>query len=107
MEPHAKDFSEVRNHLEHKYLKVHDGLWVGPPSKADSISMAAADTLAYSLRRHDLVGYGLRMLRLARAALIYLSLSVHAEELERASERDPDMLVGPALLGTWDDEWKR
>jgi hypothetical protein len=50
----------------------------------------------------------LRLLRLARAALIYLSLSVHAEErLRNEQNTKQDAVVIPMPLGQWDDDWKR
>jgi len=107
IQPEARELADIRNHLEHKYLKVHDQMWSGPPSPEDKVGRALADTLAHSIYRADLTARGLTMLKTARAALIYLSLGVHWEERRRASERPPDQVNPPALLDTWEDEWKR
>src|ERR1700719_4395732 len=60
-EPDAQALYEIRNHLEHKYLKVHEMMRSQP---ADS---AWTDRLAYSVERQDFVAKTLRVLRLSRA----------------------------------------
>lgn len=101
-EPDAKLLSELRNHLEHKFVSVHDASFrtlmpsasLGPPSGLFDISF------------ESLASQCLRQLKLARAALIYLSMGVHAEELRRATVRGNEMVL-PMLLHTWEDGWKR
>jgi len=107
IQPEARELANIRNHLEHKYLKVHESLWPGLPLPEDRVGRALADTLAYSLYRDDFIACGLTMLKMARAALIYLSLGVRWEERKRASERSPDQVNPPMVLGTWEDDWKR
>lgn len=53
MEPEAQQLNEIRNHLEHKYLKIHEDLWRGHPPQDDEISRGLADTLAFSVYRND------------------------------------------------------
>ena len=105
MEPAASRLSDVRNHVEHKYLKVHDCPWSGPV--AQDKRTALTDTLAYSIRRDELAERGMMMLRLVRAALIYLSLSIQVEERRRAGQRDAKKQVGVIPLLPWPDKWKR
>lgn len=105
LEPVASRLSDVRNHVEHKYLKVHDCPWSGPV--AQDKRTALTDTLAYSIRRDELAERGMMMLRLVRAALIYLSLSIQVEERRRAGQRDPKKQVGVIPLLPWPDKWKR
>jgi hypothetical protein len=96
-EPDAADLNTIRNHLEHKYLQLHLE-WVAAGS--------AANGLGYALWRSDFQAKALRVLKLVRATLIYLSLAVHREErLRRASK--PGGRVGKMFLDTWDDDWKR
>jgi len=107
IEPDAQELSEIRNHLEHKYLKLHDDLWSGPPSQNNNkTSLALADTLAFSLHRRDFEAKTLRLMKMIRAALIYLSLAIHYEEQQRAKERDPNKVVSESPLDIWKDEWK-
>jgi hypothetical protein len=102
----AQNLAEIRNHLEHKYLKLHGSCWSGPPDSSSPILMGLSDSLAYSLRREEFGRNAMKVLRLARAALIYLSLSVHREERLRTSARDPNARIAPILLDTWEDNWK-
>ncbi|MEW8692238.1 MAG: LA2681 family HEPN domain-containing protein [Candidatus Thiodiazotropha endolucinida] len=105
MEPDAVALNTIRNHLEHKYLKVHDWPWTSERD-VDAIHDSLRDSLAYSVARGDLEAKSLRLLKLARAGLIYLSLAVHREEQLRAEQRG-DGLVMPMELDTWPDDWKR
>jgi len=106
IEPEAQELNEIRNHLEHKYLKVHEGLWSGPPSKNDKISRAIADTLAFPLYRHDFQEKALRLIKIARAALLYLSLAIHSEERRRAKTKSPESIIIGIPLDIWEDHWK-
>lgn len=104
MDPDAQALSEIRNHLEHRYLKVHDALFRvleqrGAPGPWN-------DGLAYSVQRTDFEAKTLRLLKLARAALIYVSLGMHMEETRRGRGRDAG-LIADMPLDTWDDDWKR
>lgn len=107
LEPDARELADIRNHLEHKYLKLHERDWVGRPSAEDRSAMGMADTLAYSVYRDDFEAKTLRLLKMARAALIYLALAIHAEERLRAKSRKPDAVIPGFPLDLWDDEWKR
>ena len=64
------------------------------------------DTLAYMVSRPHLERRTLRLLQLARSALIYLSLAMHQEERKRRNE-DEERLSAPMSFGTWKDDWKR
>lgn len=105
MEPDAQSIKTIRDHLEHKYLKVHDWMWA-PERYAEPVFAPFRDSLAYSIRRDELESKALRLLKLARAGLIYLSLAVHREERLRSASRD-EGLVMPMQLDTWQDQWKR
>jgi len=45
-------------------------------------------------------------MKMARAALIYLSLSIHAEEKKREQARPKIGLILPMPMEPWEDEWK-
>jgi tetratricopeptide (TPR) repeat protein len=106
LEPDARELSEVRNHLEHKYLKLHSGEWRGRRAGEDDMFLGLTDTLAYSLQRRDFEAKTLRLIKMARAALIHLSLAIHWEERRRAAGRSPDFIIPPMPLDLWDDGWK-
>jgi hypothetical protein len=47
----------------------------------------------------------LKLIKLARAALIYLSLAVHVEENKRDQGKEAGKVM-PTQLGKYDDDWK-
>lgn len=103
VEPDSQNLYEIRNHLEHKYLKVHDMLI---PGSDDPIYSNLKDDLAYSIDRKNYEQKTLRLLRLVRNALIYLSLAIHSEEVERSRKRGPNEIIMPMITDLWEDEWK-
>lgn len=103
-EPDARELHEIRKHLEHKYLKVHE---MGPFRRAvDGAPDPFEDTLCYSVGRRDFEAKALRLMKLARAALIYLSLGMYWEETRRRRERPKAVLSAGMTLDVIDDEWK-
>lgn len=104
-EPDARKLNLIRNHLEHKYLKVHEMLVRSPETDASSYDLFV-DTLAHSISRTDFEKKTLKLLKLSRAALIYLSLGMHHEERRRKKLLGSAM-VAPMFLPPLDDEWKR
>lgn len=104
IDPDAQRLSEVRNHLEHKYFKLHLDFWSGPNVSGPTW---LTDDLAVSLRREEFEAMTMRLIALVRAAIIYLSLGIHQEERTRAQKRPPDAIVPPMVLDVWDDEWKQ
>ncbi|MCP3392058.1 LA2681 family HEPN domain-containing protein [Bradyrhizobium sp. CCGB12] len=61
--------------------------------------------LAYSIARDDLQAKTIHLYRLARAALIYLSLGIHREEERRRAGKTPG-LIAPMMLYPWRDQHK-
>lgn len=82
LEPEARDLAQLRNHLEHKYVKLH---LFGPPPP-DEVTGRLDDELALSLDRQEFEQRTLRLLQLARSALLYLSMAVYLEEGRRQRE---------------------
>jgi hypothetical protein len=64
-----------------------------------------ADRLAYSLGREEFEAKTLRLLKLARGALIYLVLGMHAEEQRRDKGKEQE-LKAPMVLPTFEDRRK-
>ncbi len=99
--PAAKRLNEIRNHLEHKYLKLHSGLlWNGTES------ITYMDGLAVSLGRCEFEGMSMHLLSMTRAAIIYLTLGVHREEKVRKNQLDPNTIIPPMAQTKWEDDWK-
>lgn len=95
MEPEARALADLRNHLEHKYVKVHESFM-----QDFGGSDLFKDTHAYSITCFDLERKSLRLLQLARSAMVYLSLAMHYEERRRA-KNGSGMVASISL-----DEWK-
>jgi hypothetical protein len=105
-EPDAEALAELRNHLEHKYVKVHE-MGLPRPRESGDRKDPFFDDLAYAITRSDLERKALRILKLARSALIYLSLGMHREEQQRAAKAGKDTLKMPMILDVIPDDWKR
>lgn len=97
MEPDADQLRTIRNHLEHKYLKVHDDIW---EICREHESSPFSDKLGYHLTLTELTEKTLRLMKRSREALIYLSLAVHQEEKIRARKRTS--LPMPMTLPKWE-----
>jgi tetratricopeptide (TPR) repeat protein len=93
LEPGGRELSEIRYHLEQSYLKLHDDFPMF--HETDVPPMAQGDTLAYSVLRGEFEAKTLKLLKMARSALLYLSLAVHIEERKRARD-DPH--APPAVI---------
>ena len=94
-EPDGRDVAKIRNHLEHRYLKVRDR----DPLYSSLGPSVYDDRLALSVERQDLEAKALRILKLARAAMIHLCLAMHREENIRA--KNDKSLAIPMTLPTW------
>jgi hypothetical protein len=105
IDPDAERLNEIRNHLEHKYLKLHLDLWAGPIAGAAGGSLS--DDLAQSVSQADFEAMTMRLFALLRAAIIYLSLGIHQEERMRAASRPAGTITPPMVLDVWEDDWKR
>jgi len=101
IEPDASELASIRNHLEHKYLQVHEY------SAAAFQPEDQEGDLECHVSRSEFEAKAVRLMRMARAALIYLSLAVHVEERRRAQERPADAVVPGIPLDTIEDDWKR
>jgi tetratricopeptide (TPR) repeat protein len=97
IEPEARDLQLVRNHLEHKYLALHE---FGPKA-------ASGDDITYAISRKAFESKTLGVLKLARAALTYLSLGMHAEERLRRKQSKSDAVIVPIELPPILDRFKR
>ena len=104
IDPDAREIAKIRNHLEHKYLKIHDTLWRDLSSDNDFV-FNLKDSLAFSMYREEFELKTLKLIKLARAALIYLSLAVHTEEYKRDQEKEAGKVL-PTQLEKYDDNWK-
>lgn len=83
IEPEAQELAKIRNHLEHKYLKLHEML--------ATERGAFTDTVSYSIKLKDFEGKALTVLKLVRASIMYLAFSISIEEGKERDARLPTM----------------
>lgn len=102
IEPEARALDSVRNHVEHRYLKLHQDMWLGPRQ----IPSWDTDSLAHSMYRHEFESKTLKLGKLARSALACLYITVAQEEASKAKTRKASENVLPVFIDQWDDRWK-
>jgi hypothetical protein len=101
LEPDARSLYDIRNNIEHRYFKVHEMLVRVSASSSDMWN----DELAYSVERRAFEAKTLHLFRLVRAAMIYLSLSMHQEERRRHPPKENE-ITAPMVLDVLRDDWK-
>lgn len=93
-EADAESLNEIRNHLEHKYFQLIRRSLPLVHNRSD---------IRY---KDDFSAKTLRLLKLARAALMYMSLAVWSEERRRNQGSGRKPAVSPPL-SVWRDEWRQ
>jgi HEPN superfamily protein len=110
LDEEARDLANIRNALEHGYLKIVD---FRVPAADQPGELARALDAMRDKHAHMIVDAAdfekkaEHLLRLAREALIYASLGVHVEEQLRATRRHSDERLGWTPLFAYEDNWKR
>ncbi|WP_404373749.1 LA2681 family HEPN domain-containing protein [Sphingomonas sp. MMS24-J45] len=97
--PDARELHGIRNALEHKYLQVHEGwAWdlMGTTPTSDGLGLSITSDL--------LEAKAIRMMKMARSALIQLALAIGVQQ---RSMDVPGQLVGTMSLFGLDDRRKR
>ena len=92
----AHELQTVRQMVEHDYMKVfHDDIVSSPPD-----SRVLEDSVYDAIGKKGLRKAALEMLRMSRAALIYISLAVHHEERKKREQLDGEAfpVAGEALI---------
>lgn len=94
-DPLSRHIVNIRNHLEHKFLKLHTILRTVPAADESD------DTMVKRIRRSEFVDLTTHLLRMARSAIIQLGLSVYLEERGRAADRPPHTIIMPEFSPVW------
>lgn len=100
-EPDAEALAQLRHHLEHKYCQIHEQWGFILVDRED----AETDQVGLHIGRQDFEAKALRLMDLARAAIIYLCLAVHREE-HLKKDGSEETISMPMIVDTWDDRWK-
>lgn len=98
--PDARELHDIRNALEHKFIQVHEGwarpfMWAAPSNEG----------LGFSIDSDLLEAKALRVIKIARSALIQLSLAIGVEE--RVLTRHDTSFIGSMPVFELDDRRKR
>lgn len=96
--PHLKRISDVRNALEHKYVKVTNG-WF--PERANG----GIDDLALYVTEEELSTLTIDLMHIVREAIICLTLCVYEEERKRNPDDNGKIIMSVPLM-EYDDNWK-
>lgn len=102
IEPEGREISIIRNHIEHKYFKLHE---IDPPDGPGSPMRMGFEELAFSNSVHSFQNKVMRLLSLTREGLIYTTQVIY--ELEYCRNRESEGVVAPMVLSVFEDEWKR
>ncbi|WP_255293725.1 LA2681 family HEPN domain-containing protein [Bacillus wiedmannii] len=81
---------KIRNHLEHRYLKVHDS-FLFPMTR--EIREKMDDPLAYSITVEEFEKAVMELLMYVREGLILLSLAINVEEQLKKNYKDSDQIT--------------
>lgn len=74
IEPEASEISKIRNYLEHRYIHLHGDNTFPTNGEEDT------NGFSYSIGIKDFEMKTLKVVKMARAAIIYLLLGIHTEE---------------------------
>lgn len=104
--PDARELAELRHHLEHKFLRLHDSLGWSTVQARSFPETLDGEPLGRSLVYPEFKGKTMRVAKMARAALMYLPLAVRVEEARKHEEGDSKTAM-PMYMDEWEDEWKQ
>lgn len=104
LDPAIEQLANIRHHLEHRYLKVHDSILF---SATRDFQNKTDDPLAYSITVDEFENAVMELLTYVREGIILLSLAIHVEEGLKAKLRDSEQLSIPIQMDRYDDDWKQ
>lgn len=97
----ARELHRIRNALEHAYLRVNEG-WAKP----FLIDEAKNGRLGIAIGSDELEAKAIRVMQMARSALLYVSLAIGVEEREKELAI-PRRFIGSMPLHHLDEQRKR
>jgi hypothetical protein len=91
LDPDARLFFDLRNVLEHRFLRLHS------ESPGRSTLEFQANRPIRSMSLYEFSTHVLRLLRRARAAIIYMVLAIRVEEVAKSRARGDAPTIGVAI----------
>lgn len=101
VDPEAKILHEIRNHIAHKYLRVHDHTLYG----ATEERARHGHDLSFPVSDSELIEQSVKLLKLVRSALIYLSAAVAHEESRKFKNSKPGIVASMPIMSV-DDRYR-
>jgi len=99
VEPDAKIIHEIRNHIAHKYLRVHDHTFYGAAEERERLG----HEISYPVSDKELFNHSIKLLKLARSALIYLSAAISHEEAIKCENSKSELIATMPITIVSDD----
>ena len=97
----ARELHSIRNALEHAYLRVTEG-W----AKVFTINESNNNGFGISIGSDELEAKAIRIMKIARSALLYLSFAIGAEE-QKKRQANPSQFIVSMPLYSLDEKRKR
>jgi hypothetical protein len=97
-EPDAKQLNHIRNHISHKYLKVQHST-----NNPASWRKNNGHDFTYPIDEAELQEQTIKLLKLVRSALIYVSLAVHCEEKQRRLKVESGLIAEMSMFHVEDN----
>lgn len=91
LEPEAKEVALIRNYIEHKGFKVL-------PDVSFYEGIFHESDISYNIRRSDFENKTIKLLRLTRAAIIYVAIAVSHEEKKRDYANSRALHITPTVI---------
>jgi hypothetical protein len=99
--PEPRMLHDIRNHIAHKYLRVHDHIAIHLAADRSELP----GDFSFQVTDEELQTYTVKLLRLIRSAMIYLSAAVLHEEIDKKAAAG-DGVIAPMLIHTIDDQYR-
>ncbi|WP_461636945.1 LA2681 family HEPN domain-containing protein [Labilibaculum euxinus] len=93
IEPEAKEIAKIRNYIEHKSFKVVESL---NPDWTE-------ETTSYEIDRDLFIYKTMKVIRLSRYAIMYLTFLMYSEESERTDKRGDGIIMPVDFIGLKDE----
>lgn len=103
-DPLAADVCEIRNCSEHRYLKVHVHFFESDPGYFSSREDLFRDSWAFHISLDQLRHISLKALKLSRAAIIYLSMSIESNERQKRQGSSKQISLPVSLPFYWAED---
>jgi hypothetical protein len=98
--PNTQKLKDLRNALEHKYVKVHSAILYDVPEPYTDRNFT------YHISETDLIDFTMDLLYMIRESIIELSLAVHISERDKHFNDKVNTLVPKIKLFNYEDDWK-